>query len=162
MMALYLEVVLELYLRFQLLPNPRAKKKKKGFSVNNRSKYLQKYFSAMQQYVQLPTYCQTTVDAKQENFWEKNIICQACLWSTLCPKKIFSAVLCLLFWHATMNLTTSSLIFLHSAISPPPASEDHKYICETFIIAWSPVIFNCCTLASNCLAFISNILSYSE
>lgn len=42
--------------------------KKKGFSINSSSKYLQKCFSISQQYVQFPTYCQSTVNVKQENF----------------------------------------------------------------------------------------------
>jgi len=43
---------------------------KKGFCLHNSSKYLQICFSITQQYVQLPTCCLSTVNAKQENFLE--------------------------------------------------------------------------------------------
>lgn len=48
---------------------------------------------------------------------QRTVICWACICSTQCPK-VFSAALCLLFRHTTVNLTINSLILLHSTISP--------------------------------------------
>lgn len=97
--APYLGVSLEPYLRLQLLPDARATKKDLASTIVLNS-CRNAFLSVTSMYN-----CQHIVETqwmpnRRTSRRQKAIICWACMCSTQCPKQIFSAALCLVFWHA--------------------------------------------------------------